>query len=171
MGRYESPDYEVVLEDGDVQIRKYAGFSAMEYDNANDPYNQNGFGTLFNYISGANDKAVKMEMTVPVFEQLEGSNKKMAFVIPAQFRDNVPKPQSGELDVVKFDGGMYAVIRYGGLTNSSKESREVKLLREWLDEHGYKVRSAFYLAQYNSPFALPVLRRNEILVRLDSENE
>ena len=171
MSKYESPDYEVIVEDDAYEIRNYSEFYLVEYENINDPDIQNGFNTLFNYIAGANRESEKIQMTVPVIEEMKEDKKKIAFVVPHRLWNNIPQPDSSNLSVKKFDGGKIAAIQYSGLPSESKIDTEIKLLSAWLDSHGYKIKLPFFLAYYNGPFTLPMFRRNEVLVRVDSVRE
>lgn len=167
MGRYETPDYNVVLEEGNFEIRDYKDFYIVEYDNDNDPGIQRGFGTLFNYISSDNRENEKIKMTVPVIEELKGNKKKMAFVVPSKFGDKIPKPNNPNLNVKKFLTGRFAVIRYSGSSNKAKEDDKKDKLSAWLREKGYSEVSNYMLAFYNAPFIPPMFRRNEIIVRVN----
>lgn len=171
MSKYDSPDYEVILDDGVYEIRNYSDFLMVEYEDYNDPDIQNGFNTLFSYISGENRESEKIQMTVPVIEEIKENSKKIAFVVPHKLWDSVPQPVSADLSVRKFEGGKIAAIQYSGLPSESKIANEIKLLSTWLESHGYKIKLPFFLAYYNGPFTLPMLRRNEVLVRVVSGQE
>lgn len=166
MSGYETPDYKVLVKDGDFEIREYMDFYIVEYDNDDDPGIQRGFGTLFSYISSDNKENQKISMTVPVIEEMVQDKKKMAFVVPGKFGDKIPEPNSRNLNVRKFNKGMFAAIRYSGFSNKKKEEGMMKKLSERLVSRGYGELSNYMLAFYNAPFSLPMLRRNEILVRV-----
>lgn len=101
MGKYESPQYNVTLKEDSYEIRTYSDFYVVEYDNAYDPQIDRGFGTLFNYISNDNANHTKIAMTVPVIEEVSHQKKKMAFVVPSKFGENIPKPNNDHLTVKK----------------------------------------------------------------------
>lgn len=166
MGRYETPDYKVVAGEGEFEIRDYDTFYVVEYDNEDDPGIQGGFGALFRYISSDNRENRKISMTVPVIEEVMPDRLKMAFVVPGEFKDRIPKPSNRNLDIRRFDGGLFAAIRYSGFSNEQKEDMMKKRLSVWVREKGYEETSNYMLAFYNAPFTLPMIRRNEILVRV-----
>lgn len=169
MGKYETPDYSVeTIEDG-FEIREYSDFYIVEYDNDNDPNISRGFGTLFSYISDNNKQKQKISMTVPVIEELSLNKKKMAFVVSGKLKDNIPEPNDNNLAIKKFSEGKFAVIRYSGLSNETKESKMMIKLDEWLKGKGYVKQSNFMLAFYNAPFTPPMFRRNEIMVRVEKQ--
>lgn len=167
MGRYETPQFDVVLKEDNFEIREYKDFYIVEYDNDDDPGIERGFGTLFNYISSNNKEKQKISMTIPVIEEIVEGRKKMAFVVPGKFGDKIPKPNSSSLNIRKFDMGTFAVIRYSGFSNESKEDDMKMKLSDWLASKGYGEQSNYMLAFYNAPFTPPMFRRNEILVRVN----
>ncbi len=75
----EEPAYNVVIEDGDFQVREYDGYAVAEtmvsppFDSAT----RTGFGRLVRYISGANSGSRKIEMTAPVELEPRGDKIKM----------------------------------------------------------------------------------------------
>lgn len=166
MGKYETPDYEVLMKEDDCEIRKYLHFYIVEYENADDAENNDGFGTLFKYISSDNKDNQKISMTTPVIQEQDQGNQKMAFVVPGKFGKDIPQPNNPNLNIRKFHEGLFAVIRYSGLSNKSKELKMKEKLQSWILENDYKEDSDYMLAFYNGPFTLPMLRRNEIWIRV-----
>jgi hypothetical protein len=166
MSKYETPDYDIIAKEDEFEIREYIDFYTVEYDNDNDPEITAGFRTLFKYISSENKENEKMNMTVPVIEEVTSAKKKMAFVVPGKFGDKIPAPKNNNLKVKKFNKGLFGAIRYSGFSNSSKEEAMKKKLYEWIEDKGYRKNSRCMLAFYNAPFVPPMFRRNEILVRI-----
>lgn len=164
MGRYETLDYEVLVEEDNYEIRKYGGFFVVEYEDGQK--NTSGFQTLFSYISSDNKENEKISMTTPVIQEVSKENNKMAFVLPEKFGDKIPEPNNPNLDVKKFAGGLFAVIQYSGFSNESKELKMKKKLERWILKNDYKSQSNYMLAFYNPPFIPPVFRKNEIWIRV-----
>ena len=59
MSKYESPDYQIILTEGNFEIRNYEAFYMVTYEKSQNALtNQSGrnsaFGTLFRYISNEN---------------------------------------------------------------------------------------------------------------------
>lgn len=167
MSKYESPDYTVVLKDDPFEVRKYIDFFMVEYDNDQDPEIARGFGSLFSYISSDNKANEKISMTVPVIEEVTQGKKKMAFVVPGKFGDQIPEPNNPNLSAKKFNEGLFCVIKYSGFSNTNKEAKMQKKLKEWIEINGYKAISNVMLAFYNAPFTPPMFRRNEVWVRVE----
>lgn len=166
MGKYETPDYEVVTKDKDYELRKYKEFYIVEYENSEDPDSDNAFRTLFKYISDNNEENEKISMTVPVIQEETEHHKKMAFVVPEKYRERVPAPNNPSLKVTRFDEGLFAVVQYSGRSTTSKEQKMKDNLKEWIQSKGYLTQSHYMVAIYNGPFTPPILRRNEIWVRV-----
>ncbi|WP_028829632.1 SOUL family heme-binding protein [Proteocatella sphenisci] len=167
MAKYERPEYKVILSQPPFELRQYEEFVIVEYNNEADPEIVNGFGTLFRYISSENKEKQKISMTVPVIQEIEGNQMKMAFVVPKDYWENVPKPDSKWLSVKKFESGLFAVINYNGRSNKNKEKIMKKELSQWVDSKAYKVVANYMLAFYNPPFTPPMFRQNEIMVRIE----
>lgn len=166
MGFYETPDYTVTYRQGEFEIREYSDFYIVEYQNESDKYSNNGFGTLFNYISQDNQENQKIKMTVPVFEEIMTEGQSMAFVVPSAYWDSIPRPNNPSLRIKKFEKGTFAVVRYSGTSGEMKERKMIGSLESWIANNGYQKESNFILALYNPPFIPPIFRRNEILVRV-----
>jgi len=163
---YERPEYEVLLSEKSFELRQYNDFYIVEYDNESDPDIENGFGSLFRYISKDNKSHKKISMTVPVIEEIAGDQMKMAFVVPKAQWENIPEPNNKFLSVQKFENGLFAVLKYGGLSNTKKEHKMIEALEYWVDSKNYRILSNFMLAFFNAPFVPPMIRHNEIMVRI-----
>lgn len=161
MSKYETPDYDVLLKEDEYEIRRYPGFNIVEYESLDE--NTSGFQYLFKYISKDNKENKKISMTVPVIQE---ENNKIAFIVPEEFADKVPEPNNPKINIKKFDEGLFGVIRYSGLSNDAKELKMMEKLEKWLKEKAYEKQSEYMLASYNAPFTLPMLRRNEIWIRV-----
>ena len=166
MGRYETPDYKVLLKEDQYELREYNDFYLIEYDAEEDPQLDNGFGTLFKYISSSNDKNEKINMTIPVLKEITDNGMKMAFVVPQEKWNDIPRPVDSRLKIKLFNKGEFAVISYTGAYSSKLEEKHVSLLEKWMQKKGFVSKSNFMIAIYNGPYVPFFLRRNEILVRV-----
>ncbi|MBE0451457.1 MAG: heme-binding protein [Clostridia bacterium] len=169
MGLYETPDYTVSYKENEFEIREYSDFYIVEYQNERDQFSDNGFGTLFKYISQDNQENQKIKMTIPVFEEIRAEGQSMAFVVPSANWNNIPRPNDPSLKIKKFEKGIFAVIRYSGTSGEMKERKMMGHLEIWMAANGYRKSSNFMLAFYNPPFMPPMFRRNEIMVRVTKD--
>ena len=71
---YEEPSHEVVLKDGNIEIRKYEPYVVAEITIAGsfDRATRTSFNPLFNYISGSNRSRQNIDMTTPVLAEPSG---------------------------------------------------------------------------------------------------
>ncbi len=172
MGIYESPEYKVVKEFGDVEIRKYSSYSIVTYENPDDRNSNQGFSNLFSYISKDNEKKEKISMTVPVIDEKKPGIKTMSFVVPSKFnQDEIPLPKSDFLSVKTIEEGYFAVIRFRGNPTENKILENEEKLKEFVEKKGYKELSNYYNAFFDPPFQLPFLKKSEIMVRIEYQDE
>lgn len=176
--QYESAEYKVVISEGKFELREYpdlmlaATKTELESEDAG-----GGFMTLFQYISGANEKKQKISMTTPVFmeSQDDGSSLQMGFVMPKEVAaQGVPKPNRGQVKLRKRPGGRFAVVRFSGMMTEESVEKSEAGLREWMKSKGLEADEAgegdgIETAIYDSPFTPGPERRNELLVRLKAE--
>ena len=161
---YEEANYEVVKENKNYEIRKYSDRLVVETNSTQG----NGFRKLFNYISGNNDQKEEIKMTVPVTQEIKNGNMTMQFYLPSKFnKDNAPKPINSEIKILTIEGGYYAVIKYSGRSSDKNFLKNKEILEKELKEDSIKVLSPPIRASYNSPFTLPMLKRNEVMYRVD----
>ena len=62
---------------------------------------------------------------------------------------------------------LYAVIKYSGRSSDNNFLKNKKILEEELKKDKIIILSPPIRASYNSPFTLPMLKRNEIMFRVD----
>ncbi len=161
---YEEANYEMVKENKNYEIRKYSDRLVVETNSTQG----NGFRKLFNYISGNNDQKEEIKMTVPVTQEIKNGNMTMQFYLPSKFnKDNTPKPSNSEIEILTIEGGYYAVIKYSGRSSDKNFSKNKEILEKELKKDNVTILSPPIRASYNSPFTLPILKRNEVMYRVD----
>ena len=161
---YEETNYEVVKENKIYEIRKYPNRLVIETNSVQG----NGFRKLFNYISGNNKENEEIKMTVPVTQEIKNENMTMQFYLPSKFnKDNAPKPVDSEVKILTIEGGYYAVIEYSGRSSDKNFLKNKDILEKALKQDKLLVLSPPIRASYNSPFTLPILKRNEVMYRVD----
>lgn len=167
MPRNQTVSYEVLKKDGDFEIRSYESFFTVTTVESNIGETM-GFNKLFSYISGDNANKEKIPMTVPVINDLSENHKTTEFVMPRQFaKSGPPNPQDLDVTIRQYEKHLIAAITFSGNVDSVKISKYKNQLIDWLAKSQWKPTGDFLLARYNSPFSLPVFRRNEILAILE----
>ena len=161
---YEETNYEVVKENQKYEIRKYPDRLVIETNSIKG----NGFRKLFNYISGNNEKNQEIKMTVPVTQEIKNGNMTMQFYLPSKFnKDNAPKPSNSEIKFLTIEGGYYAAIKYSGRSSDKNFLKNKEILEKELKQDNITIIGPPIRASYNSPFTLPMLKRNEVMYRIN----
>ncbi len=167
---YETAPYEVIEQDGNIEIRQYPDLMLASVDSEEESHRRDGsFMKLFRYISGANDGEQKIAMTTPVFmqDQSPSSLGKMSFVLPQKVATaNIPEPVGKEVKIRKRSGGRFAAIRFSGNLDPALVNEKEAELRKWLQAKGLSGAELAESAGYDAPFTPGPLRRNEVLIRL-----
>ena len=161
----EEIEYEVIKENEVYEIRKYSDRLAIETLSTNQ---NSGFRKLFNYISGKNQKNEEIKMTAPVTQVKKNGNMTMQFYLPSKFnKTNTPKPSNSEIKVLTIEGGYFAVIKYSGRSSDQNFLKNKDILEKQLKQDNISILGPPIRASYNSPFTLPMLKRNEVMYRID----
>ncbi len=161
---YEEANYEVVKENKEYEIRKYSDRLVIETNSIEG----NGFRKLFNYISGNNEESQEIKMTVPVTQEIKNGNMTMQFYLPLKFnKDNAPKPSNSDIKILNIEGGYYAVIKYSGRSSDKNFLKNKNILEKQLKQDNITIISPPIRASYNSPFTLPMLKRNEVMYKIN----
>ena len=161
----EEAKYDVVKSSDVYEIRKYSDRLAIQVASK---IGNNGFRKLFNYISGNNEKNQKIKMTVPVTVMEKSGNMTMQFYLPSKFnKNNTPDPTSSDIEIINIEGGYYAVIRYSGRASEKNFIKHRDILESELYKDGIVIMGQPIKATYNSPFTLPLMRRNEAMFKVE----
>ncbi|RAP33258.1 heme-binding protein [Candidatus Marinamargulisbacteria bacterium SCGC AG-410-N11] len=188
-GNIESPDYTVIKQSGSFEIRDYPPFIIASIT-INKPYRpalNNGFRALAGYIFGDNidskkmpmtapvihsESVTKIPMTAPVISQKNSTAHTVSFVLPKQYTlDSVPKPKNKQITLQTVSWPKMAVIKFRGWASESIINKKQQQLLSFIQREQLTVIGNFSeacrVAQYNSPWVFPLLRKNEILVPVD----
>ena len=181
------PSYKVVEEADGYEIRDYEGYTVASTNMAKvgEPYSVddvvNGgaaFNTLAAYIFGANDSGTTMEMTTPVSTTSFGE---MRFYLKSSTVTDFPQPLNTNTDnaafneectvkLVEVPPARLAVAKFTGFVTEGEVQRQKDTLLSALSldnveidvPHGSIVPHLIF--QYNPPYTIPIVRRNEIAV-------
>ena len=158
--KYETIDVNEVYE-----IRKYSDRLVIETETSNQNSN---FRKLFNYISGSNEEIQEIKMTAPVTQIEKNGNMTMQFYLPSKFdENNVPSPTNSDVKVLNMKGGYFAAITYSGRASDKNFIKHKEILENQLKKDEISILSPPIRATYNSPFTLPMLRRNEVMFEIE----
>lgn len=184
----EEPDYQVVGQYDDFELRLYAPYIVAEVDVQGefDQSGSNAFRILAGYIFGDNSASEKMAMTAPVESTRTAKGEKMAMTVPVTATaasddgrttyafvmerkytlQTLPVPNDSRIRIRSMPERTMAVHRYSGRWTEDKYLQKEEALRLALDAHGAQTVGDPVLARYNSPFSLPFLRRNEVMIEI-----
>ena len=158
--------YTMVSKSELYEVRKYSDRLVIETKTSDQ---SSGFRKLFKYISGDNKDKKEIKMTTPVTQTEKNGNMTMQFYIPAEFDEsNVPDPNNSEVKVLNIKGGYYAVIIYSGRASDNNYVKHKNILEDQLKKDKISIISKPIRATYNSPFTLPMLRRNEVMFKIET---
>jgi SOUL heme-binding protein len=180
----EEPDYEVIRQLGNVELRRYAPYVVAEVvlDASPDAAGNQAFPILAGYIFGKNKGEkkfemtapvtqsavpVRMEMTAPVTQAAVPGGMRVQFVLPKGVTlESAPEPLDPRVRLRLVPAGQWAAIRYSGTWSQANYEEHLALLKAALDRAGVATQGEPVLARYNAPFTPWFLRRNEVWLAL-----
>lgn len=156
---YEKLVYQVIQEQDGYEFRLYDPYVLMKVRGES---NQ-GFGVLFNYISGNNSKRQKIQMTVPVVTDVS-SSEYIAFTMPKSVQDNYPEPMQSNVEIVKIPEKLYLAKHYKGSPRQAKKVYESLL--NYAEEKHIQLKGEPILLRYQGPFMPNLFKDNDVLVEI-----
>lgn len=187
----EEPEYTVIETFEDFELRHYPPYLVAEVDARGDfdEAGNDAFRILAGYIFGDNQSATKMSMTAPVESRPADISEKMAmtapvtavasgegrttyaFVMERKYTMNtLPVPNDSRVRVREMPERVMAARRYSGRWTQERYVHNLESLRAALTKAGIETVGEPILARYNSPFSLPMLRRNEVMLEVVGED-
>jgi len=176
----ETPDYEVLAKDGEIEIRQYGAMIVAEANVEGERQQAigRGFRIIADYIFGNNlaseevamtapvtqQPSEKIAMTTPVTQQPDGSSWKVRFIMPSKYTmETLPKPINPAVELIEIPPKRFAAIRFSGFANQQSLDRHTAQLQEYLGQQNLIPISTPTYAFYNAPWTLPFMRRNEVI--------
>jgi hypothetical protein len=185
MSLVEKPAYTVTRSFADVEVRDYPPMigAEVEVSGARKQAINAGFRLIADYIFGNNSPSKKIPMTAPVIQQAgekiamtapvsqqsAGGPWKVRFVMPSGYTlETLPTPNNAAVKLIAVPAERFAAIRFSGLASDEAIARHKQHLFDRLAEQALTPQGEAVMAFYNPPWTLPFLRRNEILVKIQS---
>lgn len=171
----EEPDYDVVREDGSIEIRDYDAMIVAETIKSgyHEKARRAGFETLADYIFARNREGKKIKMTTPVLQQLaegDGRTKGWAvrFVMPKKYTmASLPKPAGSDVTLKDMPARRMVAIRFSGNFSATLASKQLMNLYNYLADNNLKQKGDPQYAFYNPPWTPGFMKRNEILIEIE----
>lgn len=183
----KEPAYTVVSESDGVEVRSYAPLIRAETV-VRGPYRDSinqGFRVLANYIFGGNTGSTKIAMTAPVGAEPAGTKIAMtapvgaeatesgwlvSFVMPAEYTmATLPQPLDSRVRLREVPAHRVAALRFPGWAGEAAVAKQKARMAAAMEKQGLIAVGEPVVAQYNPPWSLPFLRRNEILVAVSGQ--
>lgn len=170
----EIAPYKVLEKENNLELRHYDRLvlvtTAMPkgIDSQNSPFRK-----LFNYISGKNGATQSIPMTAPVFmDQSNNTTESMSFVLPKDFTmETAPIPQDPTVKLEEITNYTVATITFSGTLKQKNIEKNKATLENWIKRKEFKTTGPAKAAGYNPPFTIPAMRRNEILIPVESQTK
>ena len=168
----ETPEYNVLKSEGRFELREYDSFliAKTTVENNYKEATVAGFRKIANYIFGGNKDQLSIAMTAPVIANVPNDEGiyDIVFVMPKKHTlSSLPAPNDNQVRIETHNLGKTAVVKFGGWATKSRTEYYKKELEEFLRKRQYIAKNKFLVAQYNSPWALPPFRKNEILISIE----
>jgi hypothetical protein len=181
----ETPKYQVLLTEGDKEVRAYDTYIVAKTPMSTGAQNES-FRVLANYIFGGNSKKQKMSMTAPVAEAKAESEKiamtapvimspsgEMTFMMPSKYKlEDLPTPNDPRVKLEEVPAKIWAVLRFTGLWGEERKAQKLDELKAWVQNlKEYEPAGPTAFAAYDPPWTLPFLRRNETMIEVRLKNK
>ncbi|KAH7849327.1 hypothetical protein Vadar_016355 [Vaccinium darrowii] len=189
--KLECPPYQVIETQKDFEIRSYTSARWVSSTQRNSTSfkdgSSKGFKILFYYFLGKNKQAATIDMTAPVFVDINPSNASglssnssyiVYFYLPQKYQKSPPPPPlSDQVRPVTLPKYKYAAVRrFGGFLKNINITSQVTALKKSLKgtpsesaiakTYGTGAVVPYTVAGYNSPFEY-VNRVNEVMFWFD----
>ena len=140
----------------------------------------NWFRQLAWYIFGDNIAKESVSMTAPVGVTIEENSEsismtapvvlqtsddwqyRVSFMMPQKFTlDTLPIPNNKNVSFLSIPGSSYYVWKFSGYSNAVKADKQLELFTNALKSQGIQTSSTPILNQYNDPWTIRFMRKNE----------
>ena len=134
---------------------------------SNTESDNNLFRKLAGYIFGGNSKNQSIPMTAPVITMNDDLSYEMIFfMLDVNEPKELPKPNNKNIQLDRMELGNVISISFGMWATDSRVNYYKEILDKYIEQNIIEVDSNLMVAQYNSPWAIPPFRRNELLYKI-----
>jgi len=182
----EEPAFRTVVREGAFEIRDYPALVVAEVTVTGDQKEAagKGFRLLAGYIFGGNKRKQSIAMTAPVAQEPVSEKIAMTapvtqtktadewvvrFTMPSGYRlETLPEPNDPKVHLRVTPATRFATIRFSGLARPDDVAAKTAALSAWMQQRHLRSAGPASLAQYNPPWTLWFLRRNEVMIPIES---
>jgi hypothetical protein len=182
----KEPAYVSLETYGDITLRDYSPMIVAEVTVSGErgAAIREGFRLLADYIFGNSVSAQKVAMTAPVMQQKSdaiamtapvmqqsaGDTWGVRFVMPATYTlETLPVPVNAAVRIFAVPAKRFAAIRFSGLATEGNLRQHRMALHALMQDKGWIDVAAPIYAFYNPPWTLPFLRRNEVMIEVQTD--
>lgn len=186
MSYVETPNYEMVTAENNIEVRRYKPMivAEVQMNGEREDAIGDGFRLLADYIFGNNiaqqdiamtapvqqQESTKIAMTAPVQQQQEGNAWHVSFVMPSEYTmETLPKPVNERVTIKKIPAKTFAVITFSGTNSDDNVKDHENQLIKYVSANDLLVIGTPKYAFYNPPWTLPPMRRNEIMIEIQEQ--
>ncbi|WEN14285.1 heme-binding protein [Rhodanobacter sp. AS-Z3] len=181
----ETSAFKQVLRDGDFELRDYPALVVAEVTVTGDQKEaaSKGFRLLAGYIFGGNKKRQSIAMTAPVAQRPVSEKIAMTapvaqtqtavdtwvirFTMPSTWSlQTLPIPNDSSVKLRDTAPARFAVLQFSGVAAPDSVVTKSSELLAWVKSHELDAIGPVTLAQYNPPWTLWFMRRNEVMVEV-----
>ena len=178
----EEPAFRSVLHDGAFEVRDYPALVVAEVTVSGDQKEaaSKGFRLLAGYIFGGNKRHQSIAMTAPVAQAPTGEKIAMTapvtqiqsagewvvrFTMPSAYSmDTLPEPTDPKVHLRVLPPTRFAVLQFSGLARKDDVATKTAELEKLAGTHHLRAIGPALLAQYDPPWTLWFMRRNEVML-------
>ena len=183
----EEPDFSIVLQDGDFEIRDYPALVVAEVTVTGDrrAAANEGFSLLAGYIFGGNQRRQRIAMTTPVAQQpasekiamtapvtqlQQGREWRVRFTMPESYTlETLPVPNESRVKLLEVPPTRYAVLKFSGRAREDSIGEHTAELVAAMRARGLSAIGPVSVAQYNPPWTPWFARRNEVMAPITAQ--
>ena len=168
----EEPQYRVLESIDKIEIRRYQPVVQAVTTLPGRSHSSAGFRRLAGFIFGGNNQEQRIAMTAPVGETLGAATTEMAFTLPGKYTlEDLPRPSDSRVKLHNVPARTVAVVTFSGWATRSRITHFEQELRAALNRGSIEITGEASLNQYNPPWTLPFLRRNEIMIEVAESSQ
>jgi len=183
----EEPAFKAVLHEGAFEVRDYPALVVAEVTVSGDQKEaaSKGFRLLAGYIFGGNKRRQSIAMTAPVAQaptsekiamtapvtQIQSAGEWVVrFTMPSAYSmEMLPEPNDPKVHLRLLPPTRFAVLQFSGLARTDDVAAKTAELEKLARTHRLRTIGPASLAQYNPPWTLWFMRRNEVMIAVEPE--
>jgi hypothetical protein len=180
----EEPVFKTVLQEASFEVRDYPPLLVAEVKVSGDQKEaaSKGFRLLAGYLFGGNKRRQSIAMTAPVAQaqasekialtapvtQIKDANAWVVrFTMPKGYSlETLPQPNDPQVKLRALPASRFAVLQFSGLAEKDDVAAKTAELQNRIIKHKLRPTGPVSLAQYNPPWTLWFMRRNEVMVEV-----